>query len=313
MDIVLQRVRVYSIRGKASALANSGISDQMLSIAAKGPRKEYEVDPSALVHPDGSFEFRGIQPGTYVISGGQAWANAGATPPLFTPQEVTVTAADVEGVFLTMIPEIDLAGTFTLEGGKPEGWPEVMLQESDGPLTAGNVSVDPKGAFRFPRKVAPSRYRVELYSLPPGTYVKSIRYGSQDLIHAPLDLTGGAGGSVDVVLSANVATLDGTVKGADDAPAKGVLVSLWPRMPVVGGGIKTVSTDQRGHFEVIDLGPGDYFAAAWEEIDPGLIGSPEFMDRFTKEITAVRVGEGGQVNVKLIPLARVAAEAAKLQ
>jgi len=79
-------------------------------------------------------------------------------------------------------------------------------------------------------------------------------------------------------------------------------------------GIRTATTDQNGSFKVTGLAPGDYFAAAWDDPEPGLTQSPDFAAKFTGEAAAVKLGESGHevVSLKLIPRDRIAAEAAKL-
>ncbi len=316
MDIRLRRSKVYSIRGTITAPPSGGpLNDQLLSLSVKGVRANVLGQKQSSVRPDGAFEFRNVEPGAYVISGGQAWGNAGMSPPMFARREVTVSSADVEGVTLSMVAEIDLAGTFRLEGGgKPASWPVVLLQEFEGPLGNSSAQADATGGFSFARKIAPSAYVVNLLRVPAATYVKSIRFGGRDALHAPLDLTSGAGGSLDVVLSAKVATVSGGVKKANGDPAAGVVVSIWPRVPQMTGGIKSASTDQNGHFEIADLGPGNYFVSAWEEIDPGLLQTAAFLARFESDASTVTVEEGAHAtaDAKLITRERVAAEVAKL-
>jgi hypothetical protein len=314
MDILVRRAQVYSIRGKVAAPQDSGVSDQILTLAAKGAPAAYWREAWARVYADGAFEFHKVAPGAYVLSGGRAWGNVGAAPPMFTRKEVTVSSADVQGLTLEMLPGLSLSGRVTLEGGKPGGWPSIWLQESEGSRSGGYAEPDPTGAFRFSRNIAPSTYVVNLLHPPSGTYVKSIRYGNHDALHSPLDLTGGAAGSLDVVLSSKVATITGTVKNAKDEAVTGVVVSVWPRVPLIAGGVKSGSTDQNGNFQILDLGPGDYFAAAWEDIDSGLLEYPEFLAQFQNEAAAVTLEDGGRASadLKLIPSKRVASEAAKL-
>jgi hypothetical protein len=311
MDIRLRRSRVYSISGSVTAPPDSGPLDhRMLSISRKGVRpgdinlSSPSTDP---IHADGTFEFRNLEPGTYVLRSGGLM---GPDPPaaLFTHGEATISSADVEGFALTMIPEINLPGAFRLEDGSTADWPVVSLVNLDDLTNSPSSPPQGSGAFTFARGLDPSTYRVHFSHLPTGTYLKSIRYGNQDAIHAPLDLTGGGGGTLDILLSSKVATVSGDVKKA------GVVVTVWPRIPELDGGVKSVSTDQDGHFEISDLGPGDYYLAAWEEIDHDLLQAPTFLARFQSEVSTITVEEGARVSAdaKLITRERVAAEVAKL-
>ncbi len=313
IDIHLRRSRVYSIRGLVTAPTGRGPIDyQILSLSRKGvppvdfnlanPRREF-------VQADGTFEIRNLEPGTYVLSGGMAITNPPAPPPpLFARGEVTISSSDVEGVTLAMAAGITLTGAVKLEDGGTIDWPRAGLTNPEGTPSGGITAPDKSGGFHSAPVLAPSTNVVHFAQLPTGTYVKSIRYGNQDAIHAPLDLTGGGGGSLDIVLSRKVATVSGDVK------KPGVLVSVWPRIPEVAGGIKSVTADQDGHFEISDLGPGDYYLAAWEEIDHDLLQVPAFLARFQNEASTITVEEGARLSAdaKLITRARVLAEVAKL-
>ena len=80
-------------------------------------------------------------------------------------------------------------------------------------------------------------------------------------------------------------------------------------------GIYETVADQNGSFRLSGLAPGNYFAAAWEEIlPPGLGTDLEFLSRFNSDATPVTLEEGGQAsqNAKLIPAQRIAGEIGKL-
>lgn len=312
--IHLRRGRVYAIRGRVVAAPNSGVGDQSLTLASKDWPSGLVMDRFTMVYVDGSFEFRDLTPGAYVITGGLASSKLGVAP-LYMRAEVNVTSSDIEGLTLTAVPTLELRGTMRLEDGKRAGgWPTIGWREVGGNLSFG-ATPDEKGAFALRNRISLSKYVVSLSSVPDGIYVKSIRYGGQDVLRAPLDLTGGAAGSLDIVLSSKVATITGAVKNAKDEPVAGVVVSVWPGTPLLlGGVVRTASTDQKGAFEITDLGPGEYFAAAWEEVDSDFLEVHEFLARFRDVSTAVRLEEGGQAHAELTPITkeRVAAEAAKL-
>jgi hypothetical protein len=65
---------------------------------------------------------------------------------------------------------------------------------------------------------------------------------------------------------------------------------------------------------VTGLAPGEYYAAAWEEIDPSVAQYPEFLARFANDAAAVKLSEGADetVSLKLIPTEQVGRELAKL-
>jgi hypothetical protein len=338
VDIMMRRGHAYSIRGVTSGPPGTGPVAGTVILTPKDPllaRVSFAPPSTAIsrdeaaarsvagslgvyggfsgpIRPDGSFEVRNIAHGAYLISCRVVQRqNPGLA--LYGRSEVVVAASDLEGVMLTLAPGVAVTGKVKVEGAGYQPLPTVTLAPADGSSSVAPARLGAEGAFTFPTSVEPVKYTVRLDELPAGLYVKSIRYGDQDALHAPLDLTGGAG-SLDIVLSSKVASIKGMVKNAQDEAAPGVVVSVWPRTPEVAGGVKSASTDQNGNFEIPDLGPGDFFVAALEDIDPGLVEYPEFLARFQNEAAAVTLKEGGQASadLKLIPRERIASEAAKL-
>ncbi len=306
--------------------------------------------------PDGSFEVRNLRPGQYAIQGmvipglaalmataatGAAPAPAPARPlsldPLLTTRlEIGVGDADVAGVVLQLSDGTPIAGTVSLEDGKlsdllqgaqpsPGATPQALagarsirLTMADGPTVSsrtGTFAAD--GVFKI-TGVEPAKYFVNFTGLPPGTYAKSVKFAGQDITRTVLDMTSGAGGALEVVLSAKAADFTGVVHNDNGDPLPGVPVTLWPKIPDRGkpdGGIKTANTDQNGSFKISGLAPGEYYVAAWDYIPvEGLTQNPDFLARFAGSESAVKLGESGHqsADTKLIPHDRIIAEAAAI-
>jgi hypothetical protein len=148
-------------------------------------------------------------------------------------------------------------------------------------------------------------------------YVKSIRFGQRDVTRTRLDLTSGVTGTLDILLSPRAAEVSGTVRNKDGVAVTGVEITLWPKgmLPEsVWSGPNRTSTDQNGDFRIAGLVPGEYYAIAWEEIDPNLTIDIDFLKRFESQATAVVLEEGAHQTAqpKLISREDAAAEAAKL-
>jgi len=92
---------------------------------------------------------------------------------------------------------------------------------------------------------------------------------------------------------------------------------LWPKIPDASPiwGVRPAATDQNGGFQFKGLAPGDYYIAAWEDVELGLFQSSEFLSHFTSEASSVTLSENGHEtrDVKIVPADKVAAEIAKLQ
>jgi protocatechuate 3,4-dioxygenase beta subunit len=303
--------------------------------------------------PDHAFEFSGLTPGTYVISAAtQATVNGQPAAPLWVRAEVTIADKDVNDLVIRASAGATLAGTVRLEGGEiqsllppdpakpgaapaglpagvvvavaaaniltPVGRPSVTLAEiSSTPLGGARPGqLQPDGSFKL-EGVGPSRFRVNVTALPDGVYVKSVTFGGQNITNGVLDLTSGAGGSLDIVLSSKAADITGVVRNDKGEAVASAPVSLWPRTPPAGdplGGMRAAVADQNGGFQFRSLPPGEYYLAAWDHPEATLMMGGELLSKFTGDAAKIELSESAHtaIEVKLIPEGKIAAEVAKL-
>jgi hypothetical protein len=343
IDIRLLQARVYTLRGKA-VVASGATPQAILSLTRKD-------DPGMLpavlngggtsqLRPDGSFEFRNVVAGAYVLQFMQAIGINGNQPPsLMGRVDVIVRDANIDGLVLPLGPGPEISGTVSLEGGdiatllKPAqgatgvaaaGNPAILqvgrmgitlMANESGPGGTPNAQVKEDGSFRF-NSVGANKYAANVFGLPQGTYLKSVRFGGQDVTRALIDTTSGTGGTLDLVISQKAADAVGSVQNDKGEPQGGVMVTMWPKIPDLSptGGARLNLTDQNGGFKFQSLPPGDYYIAAWEELDPGLAQSPDFLNRFSSEAGTVKLAESGHESrdVKIVPADKVQAEVDKL-
>jgi 5-hydroxyisourate hydrolase-like protein (transthyretin family) len=351
-DIRLRKGRTFSIQGKAIDTATGAPPQNVLLTAVQKQEGSSSLLASMAGRPvqparppDGSFEFRNLVPGTYIVQSlPGANLNGAAPTPLTGRVEVTLADSNIDGVVLALGPGIEINGTMRLEDGDiktllssqtpavatgvvsaagpavpPAGVyrPGISLTEID--VAAANpplAQVKENGTFKL-QGLNASRFNLNLISLPEGVYVKAVRFGNQDITGAPLDLTSGLSGELEIVLSLRAAEVSGVLRDAKGEPLRGIQVMLWPKEMARGAhasGMKSANTDQNGSFKLTGLAPGEYFAAAWDDPEPGVLQSPDFLARFAAEATALKLGEGAHetAEVKLIPRARIAAETSKL-
>lgn len=344
IDIRMLRARVYTVRGKAVFASGTPVT----ALVAFARKEDSGNLATALnggglnqVRPDGTFEFRGVLPGTYVLQLLQLVAVNGEQPANASGRvEVTVADTNIDDLVLPIVPGAEITGTVKLEDGDittllkpaqkaPAGTPApasapaslvgrfaLTLQPVEGiAINTPNAQVKDDGTFRF-NSVSTSKYSLNAISLPQGTYLKSVRFGGQDVTHEPIDTTSGAGGTLEVVISSKSADVAGSVQSDKGEALSGMMVTLWPKTPdgSVNGGTRLSFTDQNGGFKFQGLPPGDYFVAAWDDVDPGLTQGPDFLSHFTSEASAVKLTEGGHEtrDLKLVPADKVALEIAKL-
>jgi hypothetical protein len=270
--------------------------------------------------------------------GGPGGVETGATGRL----EVNISDSDVNNVVLQLTAGAEIAGTIRMEDGDLKDWlqPPPQSSQPQGPaglpplpgpgtksvrlassegisVSAPNAPFNQDGTFLV-KGVTPAKYFVTVGGLPQGSFVKSMRFGGQDVTRAPLDLTSGGGGQLEVVLSPKAADVTGVVLNDKNEPVQGVPVTLWPKVPDrsnSNNGIKSANTDQNGSFKISGLAPGDYYVAAWDDIpEAGLAQNPDFLAQFSTDDTAVKLTESAHQNasVKFFARERIVAGAAKI-
>lgn len=314
IDIRMRRERVFSIRGLMIDAATGKPAKTDLGAHLKGSWGS-SFDPSwqTSSHEDGTFELRNLLPGEYVLMA--STSNRGERA--YAREEVSIADSDITGVKLTLEQGVTVAGTVKLEGDGPPVRLSIFLSDMGGAYGHASSTVARNdGTFEF-RGIALNKYAVGMEIMPDGAYLKSVRFGGQDVTHTMLDFTSGVNGSLDILLSPRAAEVSGTVRSKDGVAITGVEVTLWPkgmRPESVWSGPYRTSTDQNGDFRIAGLVPGEYDAIAWEDLEHDLIYEHDFLKRFESQATAVTLEEGAHQTVqpKLISREDAAAEAAKL-
>ena len=301
VDILMRRAQVFSVRGSLVLPAGTPAANASLTLAAR----EGIANAYASPKPDGTFEFRGVAPGAYVLS---CQTQGGLSGRL----ELAVAGADLDGLKVPMAAATPIAGTLKMEGAPPAAWPTLTLTGVNRALDV-TLKVEANGTFQMPLSASPIECELRIADLPPGVYVKSIRFAGQENPRGRIDI-GGAGGNLEILLATGAATLTGKVNNAAGDASPGALVTAWPRT-AGDNRVKSASTDQNGEFEIEGLAPGDYFIAAWEEIPSGLVEDTSFLGRFQTAMTSATLESNGHASavVKLIPREKMNAEIEKLR
>lgn len=206
------------------------------------------------------------------------------------------------------VPRVVFAGADTVQNTAPLS--QIVVTLNPDWMAYGSTSASAAdGAFHFER-VTPDRYRVELLSLPRGTYVQSMTFNGNDLTNQMLDLTSGSGGELNIVLSPKASDISGFLHDSDGKPYSNAIVSAWTQEQTDDP--YTALSDQTGKFEIGNLPPGKYFVVAWENIDVGLATSKTFCERFRSRAASVELSDSSQssADVPLIAPAQVTRELA---
>jgi protocatechuate 3,4-dioxygenase beta subunit len=310
IDFHLRKMPAYHIRGTViGETAQSGAGQVVVAV----PDSNFGANISqSSLQPEGSFDVRGVVNGSYEVS--YTRFDAGR-PPSSSHREVRVSDADVNGVVLEQKPDVNVSGSVTVEGSQPETLDlQIMLGARLG--RGPNLGTPgPDGRFMI-GVVSPNVQSVQIENVPPGKYVKSIRFGDRQIKNAEIDLSGGSSAALNIVLGSDGGEVDGNVQTASGQPAEATPVTLAPAEEFEGRWdlLKRAVTDASGNFRIKDIAPGEYKVFAWESDIDDRTQSPEFRKPFEDRSAPVTVGpnEKASVQVSVITADDIEKEASKL-
>jgi hypothetical protein len=132
------------------------------------------------VSNDGKFELARVPAGTYTLRTVPGSLGAQGT--------LVVADRDMTGVVIPAV--LELTGIVVLQDGQqlPMLSPALMIQAVPAKGTTLATAIRADGGFRFP--LIEGEYRISMGKLPEGISVKSIQYGSSDILNSPLKLDG---------------------------------------------------------------------------------------------------------------------------
>jgi hypothetical protein len=259
----------------------------------------------ASVNQNGTFEFPSIAPGSYNLIAMTNGVNSSSRHATIMP--IDVGNSNVEGLTLTINPGVTVSGHIRVDGETTDPIPSFQVRLNAW-MQGFNINppqpakADAQDNFSFD-DVNPEHFEVVVAPLSGTFYLKSIRAGNTDVLANGLDLTGGGGATVDVVIGVNAPQITGTVQNpATQQPAMAVTVVLVPQEKErreVSLYYRTTNTDQSGSFTIGRVNPGEYRVYAWEEVENGAWFDPDFLKPIEGKGASVSVREGTPVTVQL--------------
>jgi len=303
--------RTYSVRGTVIGItANRKPIVELLSKAGDSIRAMYELRADEI-GADGHFEIRGVAPGSYVV---KLAAGAGTTS-LRAQQDITVAAADADGVKLAPLPSFSVSGHLRAETNKPidltqyavnlrpaESSAEPDVSDSQ-EFFGTSASVDRLGNFSW-KDVNPGNYRVQVVGGEPQSFfLKSVTVGGRDITTG---FTANGPTTLDVVISAKGGSVEGTVveknsnEDADHPVANATVVGVpEEKYRALADRFVTGSTDQYGQFTIRGLAPGNYTLYAWRDLEDDVWRDASFLKSQEAHGKAVKVEEESSQSVTL--------------
>lgn len=304
----------YRVAGTVVAVPSGAVMTEIML----SPKDHTSVQNQQLGE-GGSFEFQNVLPGSYtatlMVVTGLSSEGQPSVKMMRVVEPIEVSTANVDRLQLQRNPGGAVRGKFRMDTGQRFDWTQlnvvlVPVDDNDsGVIVAGNFGapamsgVNKDGSFELKNVAGGS------YQLLVGAQSNNLR----DYITKSVDLDGrdvadsgfivSAGTSLDVVMSANGATIEGTVVDGKGKPAAYATVLDVPsaehrnRQDLY----QRDTTDELGHFRLRGLNPGKYTVLAFDELQAD-IRQPEFLKSYEGRGEHVQLDEGARTSivVKLI-------------
>ena len=214
--------------------------------------------------------------------------------------------SSTNNVILTLAAGTPLTGKLIFEGESlgTHGPYNIHLTAGDDSEMNGappTAEVSDSGAFEF-SSVFPGVWDIGVHPLPPGSYIKSMRLGDQDVLTKDMKLEEGGRKPLTIVLSTKGAVVSGNVVMKDQtAPVTTIrsrlLLAPAGKFEDVLGFYRTTMTDAKGHFEFKGIPPGTYRIYAFDRLKLDEYWKPDFLKPFTAAAgDAFVLSEGVRVN-----------------
>jgi hypothetical protein len=309
----------YLLYANQAAIAAPGTPG--LPVASAGPRGA----PNAA--GPGGAAAASANPCATATAGNPAAAAANGPPPIpavAARLPIDVGNSNVDNLSFTLTPGFPLAGRVSIENAPvandasgPRGMRVTLTRDPDlvGLPGTPQSAVQTNGTFCFANLVQ-GDYRVYVPPLlstfqwgSPSVpqplqngYIKSIRFGSADVLSDGLHLNIPPKESLEVVIG-NGGKLSGTVinekrESVVNATIALVPTSLRQRLDLY----RSTTSDKAGRYKIQGIPPGSYRAFAWEDVERDAWQDPDFLALIEGRGTTIQVGEGIEADADLLAI-----------
>ncbi len=258
------------------------------------------------VSENGHFTLTDVSPGEYTLTAREMGPGRAGDDSETAETKIIVSGEDISGV--------SLIGT---KGGSIKGQVSFDTQQP-GSIKPGSVSVvvmpkDPLGSAGFffgpgNRDTLNDDWTFEMRAMkgpvllrtmrtPPGYTLKAVYFNNQDVTDSGINFKPGESISgVQVVLTTKSSTVSGSVTDARSQPVTDYAAIIFAEDSAKWGFmsrfVHMARPDQQGAFQVKDLPPGRYLAAAVDYLEEGEETNPETLERLRNSATPFMLEEG---------------------
>lgn len=304
VDFTLLTTRSVRIRGRVvnSITGQPGRGANLLLVPQNPSVRSFSLTNQSFIQdPQGEFEISGVTQGSYSLYAMWWDGDRGYS----ARAQIEVANSDIEGLQLVIGRGAELRGRVRVEGGELDLSGDMMVSLDsavEGVIfgaQAGRIRKD--GTFTL-TNVAEGEYFVQIWQLPEGAYLKSVRMGGDELPEGRLVVgEGQAGGNLEIVISAAGGRVEGVVADENGVAVSGALVVLVPESSRRARmrWYRTSTTDQYGQFSLKGVEPGEYQIYAWDHVESGAYQDDDFLRPYEEHAVTVRVEEGSHQTFQL--------------
>jgi hypothetical protein len=288
IDIQLRRVSVYRVRGRLINQIKHKGETELLSLTG---RTNGVVGQGGLKSSDGSFEFRNVVQGSYLLWA--FWDDQGKQ--YGAHEKIEIGESDVEGVTLVIGTGVTIPGRI-LWDGKPSLERDeltVSVQSVDAPLSGQGASVEANQEFTL-KNVGDGDYKVAVFGPSKDCYIKDTVYGATHSADGVIAVDKGGGEHLEIMISSRGARVEGAVVDKDGFPSPRVWVVAVPE-EVKRTNLRLFraqTTDPYGKFQLRGLAPGAYKLFSWTRIENNAWEDGDFLKPFEEKGQAIELSEG---------------------
>jgi len=267
----------------------------------------YMATPGGTSGPDGKVRICDLHPGDYELSVSEWGTGSFGNLNQFGAAVISISDRDLTGVRLGLRPRIPVSGEVVFDGPAPETPLEGKIRVDVQAITRterGNAQVAIPGAFTFEGGLPMDEFGVNVGNLPPGIYLKDVKYGDRSILYHTLRVGTAMGNAgLTIVLGRDGGSIASSVADKDGNPVSDCNVVILPATSdneaVFAAALKNGQADRSGKWTSPTLPPGKYIALAVRDT---IDRSPETVSKLWKARNRgeeVEIVTGGKPAVSL--------------
>jgi len=292
--------RMARVRGRA--MNSKGEPSRLMLMLTPGDPSQMSMmmnTNSAMVRPDGTFEFSNVPAGRYLIQARPMGIPDASAE--FASVPLTVSSDDIDNVIVTTGVGATVRGVIVIDDGSAPTFLPSAVQVSAQPAEPMMMGMMPQPKvnddFSFSIAGLSDRRLIRAF-VAGGWYLKGVFHAGEEITDSGIDF--GPGREVEgleVVFTRKATDLSGLVTDDRSRPIVDASVVIFPanreRWTTQSRYLRTLRPDTQGRYTIKGLPPGeDYLIIAVANLEQGQGGDPEFLERAKEEAEPLSLNEG---------------------